>query len=856
MKRIITILGLTLTMIITSVWGNDISKDTNTSLCYDKPIVKGFNIMGFGIFYGVTTPIRNTSSTNLTDVNITKTFDGINMSMLSKIAIDDNPKTVERDTDEAEKNSDISGSFKEFNVGLFNQGIDYRISEFNENQTHTIYDYSMFSFNMSKIKIGAEYTKNGQRYYAVLHPCDDGGGSSSSTYPVGPFNIIEPTTSINDNTDPIDESNSKNYIYTKVISQDFNISLIHLADDNITLTNVYAKDTNVSIDIIDTANSDAVIKEDIWDKYFNQGVHSKRIEISNLNIDRIVREARFRINITTTKKFCIKDCTTKTIAYSRDTFSIRPYALVAFGQNQYKRAGEDFNITIKAVDKENFNKVGNSSYSGRQQSNVTGVATYNAKLADFIIASNFYQPTNSEINQMQTDIGSENNATINGKVNNCPEIGNFIINNSNTSFTNGKVNASLNFSETGILNLFISETPGSEWAKIDEKDTNDSLRYIRPSTVTYDENNISANTLQLFVPYEFNTTAEYNTTNAKNWLYMYDINKSNSTFITPKMSAFVKYKITALNKDGAVVKNYTRECFPDVDEVHAPRVNGLKLNTTFDLFLDMDLNTTQDTNISLYSENNTSNAIWSLNKNASLLATNANQIQEWISPFQFENGVGEAKVYFNIDRNVSVARNPISIKVIDANTSTSWMANIGSPAKFNGITLDQKKVFLYGRAHAMRERYTGSDGNVSIYYEVYCNLSNGGNKSLIPDGVNSKYTDDPRWFINTKHDTTKDGKVNSIKQRNFALVQVTSINTQTPTTAQLEYNEAEGYPYKTTMEINASNWLIYNKYNKDAKKNEFEVEFINNSSSWAGEHETNSTTRRNAADKTNRRLMW
>ena len=58
------------------------------------------------------------------------------------------------------------------------------------------------------------------------------------------------------------------------------------------------------------------------------------------------------------------------------------------------------------------------------------------------------------------------------------------------------------------------------------------------------------------------------------------------------------------------------------------------------------------------------------------------------------------------------------------------------------------------------------------------------------------------------------------------------------------------------MENNASGWLIYNKYNPNIPTNEFEVEFIQPNSAWAGMHETNSTTNKNATENTNRRLMW
>jgi hypothetical protein len=58
------------------------------------------------------------------------------------------------------------------------------------------------------------------------------------------------------------------------------------------------------------------------------------------------------------------------------------------------------------------------------------------------------------------------------------------------------------------------------------------------------------------------------------------------------------------------------------------------------------------------------------------------------------------------------------------------------------------------------------------------------------------------------------------------------------------------------MDINASDWLIYNKYNPSAKTNDFSVEFINNSSNWGGIHETDTTTKKSASDKTSRRTIW
>ena len=58
------------------------------------------------------------------------------------------------------------------------------------------------------------------------------------------------------------------------------------------------------------------------------------------------------------------------------------------------------------------------------------------------------------------------------------------------------------------------------------------------------------------------------------------------------------------------------------------------------------------------------------------------------------------------------------------------------------------------------------------------------------------------------------------------------------------------------MEINASNWLIYNKDDASALVNQFPVEFEKAGTGWSGEHETNTTTIDTGTVKTNRRSMW
>ena len=74
---------------------------------------------------------------------------------------------------------------------------------------------------------------------------------------------------------------------------------------------------------------------------------------------------------------------------------------------------------------------------------------------------------------------------------------------------------------------------------------------------------------------------------------------------------------------------------------------------------------------------------------------------------------------------------------------------------------------------------------------------------------------------------------------------------------KLNYDDKTfGYPYKTTMENNASSWLIHNPKNPDATTNEFSVEFSRKSGGWSGKHDTDTVTKDHNVTNTNRRSMW
>ncbi len=234
-------------------------------------------------------------------------------------------------------------------------------------------------------------------------------------------------------------------------------------------------------------------------------------------------------------------------------------------------------------------------------------------------------------------------------------------------------------------------------------------------------------------------------------------------------------------------------------------------------------------------------------------------------------GAADTIINLNYNRTNSFTVNPEQVTFnnyyVDCTipTNCDFNADLISNKTSKGVeNLSTTAVnYYYGRTHAPRNRFVGPTGDTFIYYEVYCNGTTPGgsicNKTLLQNGLNSRVTDDPRWFRNEQHVVTSHGKQGIITQKGAANVAAGTItNTTGRTTVRLTYNASRDYPYKATMENNASRFLIYNKYDiaNTNTTNEFEVEFVNTDGNWAGKAESTATTGEIGSKKTNRRSMW
>lgn len=760
-----------------------------SDLCYSTPTATGFNIFGFGMFYGVTTPINNISGESITNATIIKSFDGIDMSMMSKIKIDGTEKTTAKDSDEAEINQDLQANFRMFNAGgIFNKGIVYRIDTFDANQSHTIYDYSMFSFDMSKIKIDTIYTKNGKRYYSTIYPC---GGGGNSNYVTGPFDAWD--TFRNQSATPPTDRN----ISTKIVNKNFELSLASLNKTN----DAYeGKLGDVDVAIYPRNSLNGISNHISFAASTAHTNISAPLKVTKASRDAVVGFkicATYENNITTnTKEYflypanscsaqtTVNDCNATTtgtptwhICYSSDNFAIRPkeYSITAI--TTPIKSAKTTSFVIKAIDDE-----GNAA------------ADYNITQADYAL----------DINQTKY----MPDGAINNSLYGTASLSTYRFNDGLSNDTN------ISYDDIGNISILLQDR---DWTAVDSDDTPASCQENQTleALVIPEGRYICGETNASFIPDHFDLTnaITYNENNGSFTYLSSDLN----------MSASLSLDIAAKNMLGAVTKNFDHNSW-----VHPLSVNIHITATGVPTPLTNDITT----------EN--------------LDFTNGTYTISWNEATDTKN------LLFNFTRETNQAKNPFLFSGSDINVSAN--TNYGSGYDVNGsTTASNNTTFYYGRTHATRQRFIGQDGNVSIYYEVYCSGSTC-NKSLLQDGVHSKTTDDPRWFINTKHVATL-GLPGDVNQKTYSVghgyvKQIQAATGNTPDHVELNYNGDRGYPYKTTMENNASSWLIFNPYNTTAQKNEFDVEFINSSSNWAGQHETNTSTGRNASDNTNRRTMW
>jgi len=404
------------------------------------------------------------------------------------------------------------------------------------------------------------------------------------------------------------------------------------------------------------------------------------------------------------------------------------------------------------------------------------------------------------------------------------------------------------------------------------------------SNITYSDANIT------FHPYEFDMsgltisrgTDDNISFNTNSIIYMNDVS------VNDNMAFHIFNNISAVGYSGIRLSNFTDNCYAESIrfDINASDISGvIAYKSTFNTFDENNIS-----NINLPAAPTATNNPWIKDINNSR-QINGSQNAFWIAPatsFDKDNrGVITITQNMNFDRNRTIAMNPeqLTFTTYDVNCTTPANCTMNADLKVNHTTSGSRDLnqtdavgnpinarlvltHLYGRTHASRQRYEvrndGEGHNANIYYEAYCfgtiglaPNSNTCNKNLLPNGMTSTRTDDIRWYINTQHDVLSSGMAGTITQRGANDINATTPTNAAPSVTTLRYNANQGYPYKGTMENNASRWLIYNENDPTATRNNFSVEFYKSGGSWSGTNTMTTNVDDNKTTvKTNRRSMW
>ena len=528
-------------------------------------------------------------------------------------------------------------------------------------------------------------------YDGILPNCNEFNQTYSVFTPkLGIFNVLHYQPNLKD--DPTDVNDSINALYTQIVNKDFPISVVKLKDDNHTVENYTGY---IKLDLINAPQSDNECKTSTsiipskYVKFYNQSQRDINIVVPDS-----YKDLRFRVVYIQSTDACFNDISsiinnfnpstvgdkfkncgscsdicqqslgqcksldncengvskclncvfnsanTKTVC-SRDNFAVRPNNFIIETNSSKVKAGDEFNLTIKALD-----------YNGNIVSNYEENLTINGGNS----------PTLEDL-----DLNTSKGA-ITQKLNSITR---------NPRFYNGIATITLTYPEVGDLDINISEINGSEFAKVDEKDTPQNNRLIKKADINL-----------TFIPYKFNISAIYK--NYKDFNFTYISNDLN-------MSSLLEINITSVNKAGNITKNYSKN-------LYANDVNLTIVHTNID------------------------NKILS-NKN--LDEENSSQFSLLINKNYFIQGKNQEDILLNINRKYDEVIEPINftidkIKVEDKEDNLTTEND-----------LNESNLFIYGRIDIPNISGYGNELNTTYQYEYWTKngwiLNKEHNSSLLGD---------------------------------------------------------------------------------------------------------------------------
>lgn len=527
--------------------------------------------------------------------------------------------------------------------------------------------------------------------------------------------------------------------------------------------------------------------------------------ISNLTIPAGSSQACFDVNYSSaaqTMQFVVAQHTTGAMTSYSDTFAIRPKTFI-FDVNASDItklfAGQTYQLDINATSLTSDNAV-------------AGYTTTLGTLTANTVATKVLSPTMAS----------------------CPVSG---TENLSLVFNNGQATLG-NFMYDNVMDINVTVVDGN-WTGTDQ--SNGGCTPGTDSTVTTPVGCLVKGLLQVrFVPHHFDLAAEQFNYNKGVFSYLSNPKIVGSDY---NMSAGLDVNITAKTALNNVATYYNASCYAKSKDVSL-EYTPTSVNNLSQMWCQYGYN-----NVLLGDINQTVGSKVNMNFPIAVFSADHN---------------GSAQLHFklNFDRDNAKPVSPFLLDVtkVDVNNTDEVNATMNP----SGTSL-----YVYGRSMAPGYRFPNTSGNTvvdgcgRIYYEIYDESANdllltplfGGKMPPLSESSNRN------WYINSLHDRSVDGNVTSITHGTGITIYPFNDNHNNKCIGSLsgggfekrvyEYDSSQGYPYRTTVTLDSSDWL-------DTSDNGFAAEFYK-PGTWIGNQNNNAaptSTDSDAATVTNRRIMW
>ncbi len=541
---------------------------------------------------------------------------------------------------------------------------------------------------------------------------------------------------------------------------------------------------------------------------------------------------------------------------SNDNFAIRPRAFdVNITNGDFFRAGKDYSLDFRGLTANT--SIPNETTLDYNETQIppgsTGTPDNNGTTPGGITAT-----TESKTFSIDMNVTDNTNCQVK-----------YLTNDPLVKFRDGLDIGPFKFDDIGNINFSMHETVGTEFAIVDENDTDVVQRLIQRYDVNF-----------TVIPDHFDITATLtDQNNATNLTYLHDINEYDQED-NYTMASDLTIDIKAMGEDDNITSNYTEQCYAKNTDLTLG-LNGTNIiypGTTVPL-----------THFLYYNPVEDNGSINSGEGNYTLPAPVGNTIalptlpiENTVSSFPENapdgNGTTHLEYKLNFDRKIHLVVNPVKMELSDVNITevdtTVVPSNIVKGE--TGALTGQNAHFYYARTRASKFFYEDiSDANVNtpIIVDRYCDLGFATCDSLGIDTVNGQINE-INWWLSPGHNTgNNDGNITLMKG---AVLEGSSADWSVTPTVNITANAIDQnivvnrgtnptlpltveIDLDTTNPLDTNRWLIYNPDTDDIVQAPpsplYKVRFIG-TSGWAGHGDTRHVVESNASKTKNRRLGW